>query len=108
MGRKEVSAKRIKDDLLDQLERNGTTGQHFINMVEDYIGLWKIKNMLFADIKKRGISIDYDNGGGQKGNKKNDKVEQLLKVNERMLKMLGDLGIKATAIGSDPDGSDEM
>jgi len=108
MGRREVSAKRIKDDLLDQLERNGTTGQHFFNLVEDYMGLWKIKNMLFADVKKRGISIDYDNGGGQKGSKKNDKVDQLLKVNERMLKMLGDLGIKAMSLGNDADGNCEM
>lgn len=109
MARKRIAAKTIKQDLLDQLERNGTTGEHFINLVEDYMGLWKIKNLLFEDVNKRGITIDYDNGGGQKGSKKNDKVDQLLKVNERMLKLLNDLGIKAMAVsGENKDDNEEM
>lgn len=107
LARKRIAAKWIKQDLLDQLERNGTTGEHFINLVDDYMGLWKIKNLLFDDIKKSGITIRYDNGGGQKGSKKNDKVDQLLKVNERMLKLLNDLGIKAMTIGGE-DGNEEM
>ena len=35
------------------------------------------------------------NGGGQKGIKKNDSIEQLLKANTQMLKILDALGIKA-------------
>ena len=94
----------IKQDLLDQLDRNGTTGKYYIDLVSDYIDLWRTKNMLIDDINERGVRVIYDNGGGQSGYKKNDSVDQLLKVNQQMLKLLDSLGIKPTQGG---DGEDE-
>ena len=32
---------------------------------------WDLENELIADIKKRGAIVEYNNGGGQKGQKKN-------------------------------------
>lgn len=97
----------IKEDLLDQLERNGTNGKYYIDLVNDYMNLWNTKNKLIADIKKRGVTVPYDNGGGQSGNKKNDSIDQLLKVNQQMLKLLDSLGIKPTQ-GGDSDDDEEM
>lgn len=51
------------------------------------------KRLLVRDIRKRGITIEYNNGGGQQGYKKNDSVEQRLKVNAQMLKLLIELNI---------------
>lgn len=93
----------IKQDLLDQLDRNGTTGKHYIDLVNDYIDLWETKNMLIEDIKERGVRARYDNGGGQFGYKKNDSVDQLLKVNMQMLKLLDNLGIKPVQGGETED-----
>ena len=93
----------IKQDLLDQLERNGTTGNHYIDLVNDYIDLWSTKNLLIEDINERGVRTEYNNGGGQMGYKKNDSVDQLLKVNMQMLKLLDNLGIKPAQGGETED-----
>ena len=46
----------IKNDLLDQLERNGVYGNHYIDLVNDYMALWDVKNKLIKDIKEKGVS----------------------------------------------------
>lgn len=86
--------KKIKADLMDQLERNGNLSSYYEDMVNDYMDLWVTKSLLRDDIQLRGVNIEYNNGGGQTGMKKNDSVEQLIKVNASMLKILADLGIK--------------
>ena len=98
----------IKKDLLAQLERNGITGKHYLDLVDDYIALWEIKNMLIADIKKRGVSIYWCNGGGQEGYKKNDSIAELNKTNAQMLKILSELGLKAEKHNLGGEGNDEM
>jgi phage terminase small subunit len=95
----------IKNDLLDQLERNGTTGKYYTDLVGDYMDMWVTKCLLVDDIQQRGVIVKYDNGGGQKGKKKNDSVEQRIKVNAQMLKLLSELGIKPSQ--SDGDGDDD-
>lgn len=94
----------IKKDLLDQLERNGVYGKHYLDLTNDYMALWEVKNKLIKDIKKRGVSVYWCNGGGQEGYKKNDSIAELNKTNAQMLKILNELGLKAgkeTAV--DPD-----
>lgn len=93
----------IKKDLLEQLELNGTLGAFYTDLIDDYMDFWITKCMLIEDIHERGTVVDYDNGGGQKGKKKNDSIDQLIKVNAQMLKMLSDLGIKPSDSGGGDD-----
>ena len=104
---KKATKKEIKQDLLDQLDRNGTTGKYYIDLVDDYIDLYDTKEKLIKDIKERGVTCKYQNGENQWGYKKNDSVDQLLKVNQQMLKLLDALGIKPSQDG-DADGDEEM
>ena len=101
--------KTIKKDLTDQLERNGTVGEYYLDLVNDYMDMWVTKCLLVDDIQQRGINVKYDNGGGQKGRKKNDSVEQRIKLNAQMLKLLDALGIKPSQDGDgDGDDNEEM
>lgn len=93
----------IKQDLLDQLERNGTYGKYYTDLVEDYMDMWTTKCLLVDDIQRRGVIVKYDNGGGQKGYKKNESVEQRIKVNAQMLKLLSELGIKPSQSDDERD-----
>lgn len=93
-----VKAREIKQDLLDQLDRNGTAGKYYIDLVDDYMNLLKTKNLLQKDINKKGISIKYQNGENQWGYRKNDSVDQQLKVNAQQLKILAYLDIKPTKL----------
>ncbi len=93
----------IKSDLLGQLRTNQTVGKFYVDLVEDYMGLWLTKSLLLADIKTRGVTVRYNNGGGQSGYKKNDSVEQVLKVNAQMLRILDSIGIKPSTSGGGED-----
>lgn len=104
---------KIKNDLLDQLERKCVYGQHFIDLINDYVALWEIKNLLIKDIKERGVSIRWQtfNRDGdlvQEGWKKNDSIAELNKTNAQMLKILKELGIEAKAFEPDPEVVQEM
>lgn len=48
---------KIRDDLLGQMRSNGVTHGHFLDLVEDYMAMWDIKNNLIADIEERGVSV---------------------------------------------------
>lgn len=92
-SKKENKKAEIKQDLLDQLERNGTVGKYYLDLVEDYIALWDTKNLLITDIKERGAVVTYTSNVGVENQKKNESVGELLKVNAQMLKILDGLGI---------------
>ncbi len=96
----------IKKDLLDQLERNKIFGRQYTDLIEDYMSLWDIKNKLIKDIKKRGVMVEWSNGPNQGGHKKNESIGELNKTNAQMLRILSDLGLKATKLEA-PGGDDE-
>lgn len=90
--------KRIKKDLIKQLKLKCANTPTFLSQVNDYMSMWVTKELLIADIEDRGTFILYDNGGGQKGTKKNDSVADQAKINSQMLKLLDALDIKSTTI----------
>ncbi|MEC1778411.1 P27 family phage terminase small subunit [Schinkia azotoformans] len=91
----------IKSDLLEQLHKNGIKGSQFIDLIDDYMSLWDLKNKLIQDIDERGAMISWNNGGGQHGMKKNDSVAELPKVNKQMLSLLKELGLQAVVVKVD-------
>ncbi|MDD6216814.1 MAG: P27 family phage terminase small subunit [Roseburia sp.] len=103
--KKSGKPKKIKESLIEELERNGNVKDYYTSLVDDYITMWISKELLKQDIEERGVRVYYDNGGGQKGYKKNDSVEQLVKINAQMLKLLSELNIKPSndLVGDDDD-----
>lgn len=93
---------RIERDLKNQLDERGATHAHYNDLVNDYLSLWDVKTMLIADIEERGVVITLFNGN----EKKNDSITELNKTNAQMLKLLSELGLKATDIVKD-DGEDD-
>lgn len=93
--------KKIKKDLIHQLKLMGANTPVFSSQVNDYMSMWITKELLIADIEKRGAYVTYDNGGGQKGTKKNDSVIDQAKINAQMLKLLDALNIKSTTLISE-------
>ena len=96
----------IRQDLLDQLDRNGTVGKYFTDLVEDYMRLWDAKNDLAEDVKTRGAKV-YVETATTSNLKTNDSVPDLLKVNAQMLKILDCIGIKPARTDGD-SGDEEM
>lgn len=97
-------AKKIRQDMIDQLERSGNDKDFFLDLIDDYMDMYATKQLLVTDIRERGVRVAYDNGGGQKGYKKNDSIEQRLKVNAQMMKLLRELQLTPSGIeGGDSD-----
>lgn len=96
----------IEQDLRDQLERNGTTGEYYADLVRDYMCLWDTKNKLNADIASRGVVVEYISNNGTGNMKKNDSVSEVVKVNNQMIKLLEAMGINPAQAGG--GGGDEM
>ena len=105
MPKKNEENSKNYDELKKELEKQLITSNNYnkvtIELLEKYIKFTEIEDKLNADIDKRGVSIAWDNGGGQKGRKKNDSIAELTKVNAQKLKILDKLGIKA------PESKDE-
>ena len=95
----------IIQDLLEQLERNGTRGSYYRDLIDDYMDFWDMKNELFADIKKRGTVVEYDSNTGQSNMKKTESVDASQKVSTRMTQLLDSLGINPSQADT---GDDEM
>ena len=86
--------KQIKASLVDQLERSGNDTSFFLDLVDDYMKMYVIKELANADILENGVSVEWRNSETQYGRKKNDSVDQILKTNQQMIKLLDMLGIK--------------
>ena len=92
--RKSERFAEIKCDLLNALERGGASGAHNEDLVDAYMDLWCHYQLLSDDINKRGILVEYHNGGGQKGKKRNESIGEEVKVSAQMLKIREAIGIK--------------
>lgn len=106
--KKTKAYKAVKASLIQQLEEGGNANSHFLSLVDDYMNLWNIKQMLIDDIEERGVSIHYQNGLNQWGYKKNDSVAELGKISGQMLKILQALKIKPKDIVITEDDEDEL
>ncbi len=105
MDKKKISISEIRKDLYDQLESQMKYGQHYYDMVEDYIAFYRLKNKLKTDINKRGLRYKVINGNGIESEKPNESIINLTKVNSQMLKILSDLDLKSPTINptGEPD-----
>nr|DAQ35604.1 MAG TPA: terminase small subunit [Caudoviricetes sp.] len=79
--------KKIMEDLLDQLERCGTVGTYYTDMVTDYMKLWDTKNRLIADIEDRGVIVSSVSQSIVNNIKKAGPISELVEQNSKMLEM---------------------
>ena len=95
--------RRIRSSLVDQLERSGNATAYYLNLVNDYMMLYTIKELANADVMENGITVEWRNSETQYGRKQNESVNQILKTNQQMIKLLDKLGISPDAGMDDMD-----
>jgi len=98
---------QIKQDLLQQLEMNGLYGMHYIDLVDDYITMFDVKNKLAREMKKNGPMIEWQNSESQKGIKANPATKEFRETNKRMTELLKVLGLKEP-IAIEGDDEDDI
>ena len=95
---KKAKREEIKKDLMNQMEMSGNTEKYFLDLIDDYMSLWDTKTKLVADIEERGVKVKNTSNSGVVNYKKNESIDLLIKTNAQMLKMLNELGIKASKV----------
>ena len=93
----------LKTALTEQLITHNNYNKVTRDLIDKYIEYTKIEDSLIIDIKIRGVNVEWNNGGGQNGVKKNDSIAEATKVNAQKIKILDKLGIKAP----EPKAGDE-
>ncbi len=98
----------IYKSLKEQLELADNYNAYTEDLLKDYIQMYDTKCLLSQDIEERGVSLEYDNGGGQKGSKSNPSIDLLNRTNAQMIKLLDALGLKPSKmINKQFDDGDE-
>ena len=101
---------KIRDSLINAITLEKNTNEDVIpkyclDMLDNYMSLWTVSKALMQDIEKRGVVVKWDNGGGQKGMKKNESIAELNKTILQMTKLLESLGINKIELD---DGGNEL
>ena len=95
----------ISTDLKNQLIALGKLGKFYDDIINDYVYFWKLKEKLQKDIKKSGLRYEVTNGNGITSTKPNESVQNLIKVNAQMLKILSDLNLHEPSIPNPNKGN---
>lgn len=99
----------VKRSLLNQLEKRGTVDDYLKDVVNDYMSLWDVKDALFLDIKKRGVTYQDTNSAGLLMYKNNPSTKEVIAVNKQMMSILKDLSLTVPQekdVGADELGND--
>lgn len=103
---KTAEYRKLKQDMLDDLESRGLVGQQYTAKVNEYMDLWVWFRMLNADVLERGVFVEYQNGANQKGTTENKSLTIATRVAAQMLNIWAALGFKENAISSKPLAGD--
>lgn len=98
----------IREDLKSQLLAQNKFGKQFDDLVEDYIFFVKLKEDLQYDIQTNGIRYRTMTGNGYPTDKPNESVQNLVKINAQMLKILQDLELKAPEDNPEEGEGDDL
>lgn len=90
---------KIENSLLEQLAMLGAMKEHYIDLIRDYMGLWKTKNELRDDLDQRGAVYIIHSSGETEIMKNNPSVKDLVMVNKQMLSLLKELGLSTSNVG---------
>lgn len=92
--------KKLERSLIDQLKKQNTKIEPFLDNVDRYMNLWETAISLEKDINENGVRLE--NG------KKNESVALLVSVNKQMGLMLDKLSITPEVVGEDNEPIPEL
>lgn len=97
--KRETVRKGIRKNLIEQLKAKGADLTLYEDMIDDYMRLWDLKELLIKDIAANGLTKMYGSVM-----KENPSPKQLPIVNRQMLALLQQLGISADNVSGGGGG----
>ena len=103
---KKMTAKKIRESLIEQLRSKGADIDALVDRVDDYVKLWEIKEQLQKSIDTDGAIIEECNNVGAMIKKPHPAIKELLGVEKQMIADAKHLELEPSKIASAED--DEM
>lgn len=97
---------RVRDELIEQLEKKGADIAPLLDQVDTYMELWDVKRKLISDIRKKGTSYEEISTAGNRIWKSNPANRDLVSVSRQMTAILRELNITTDNI--EVEGDDEL
>lgn len=88
-----MTAKAVKESLLEQLRAKGADIDAFQALIADYMELYRVCVQLKKDIRKRGAVVESLGSRGQQITKCNPSIRELRDTNRAMLAILKQLDL---------------
>ena len=105
----EETKKKVLKSLQDQLKNKDADIEVFMDILNDYMALYEIKETLEMDIKKRGVYFSAKAASGRATIKKhNQSVNDLCMVNKQMLVILEKLGLTTDKTIKESNDEDKL
>ncbi|MEI3605933.1 hypothetical protein SPD48_09545 [Pseudogracilibacillus sp. SE30717A] len=104
---RETRRMNVRADLRKQLRENGMDTHLWLDLIEDYMKFWDLKEELQKSIRTKGAMVTVENGK-QRFYKRNDAVVELPKVSKRMTDILDKLKIQVAEIKDEGEGDDDV
>ncbi len=100
-----VSLKRVRESLIEQLEKKGANVEVFVDMIDQYMEFTKVERELIKDIKNNGFSYEAVSATGKEYIKDNPSVKLAPQYNKQRLAILAQLGltVKTVEMSGDDD-----
>lgn len=102
--KKKITENSLRKSLIKQLSDQGADVDHYIDFVEDYLKLRKVKEGLLEDIEKRGTTYVEENSTHVKVWKTNPSIKDAATVDRQMLLILRELKLTTDNAGGGDDG----
>ena len=93
-----ISASKVKESLLRQLEAKGAKVDVYTSLIEDYVWLWNQQRAMQRDIKQRGRTYKAISSTGKEYEKNNPSVKDVIMYSRQMVSILDALGLSTKTV----------
>jgi len=98
-----LTAKQIKESLINQLKKKGANVSHFLSLIDDYIFYWQKEREMQKDIKQNGLKYTRISAKGVNIEVENPAVKSSVMYNKQKLSILKELGLSTESCVSGED-----
>ncbi len=102
-SKKNITLKKIKESLVDQLDKKGAKTPVFLALVDDYIDFEKQERTFKKNIEERGIEYTATSAQGKEYDKENPSIKAKIQCNKQKLSILNQLGLTIDNILNEED-----
>lgn len=98
-----ISQTKLRQSLVDQLERKGANVDCFIDLINSYIFFTKKEREMQKDIEKRGLCYKAVSSTGKTYVKDNPSIKNAVLYSKQRLAILNQLGLTISTVESNDE-----